>query len=71
MSVANPSLTRPSTGNDAIRPFRVEIPQEAIDDMKRRVAATRWPDREFALGVRGIPLNVGVCLPDLRVELLG
>src|SRR4051794_12111478 len=28
------------------RPFRVDIPQEAVDDMQRRVAATRWPTRE-------------------------
>ena len=31
---------------DAIRPFRIDIPQQALDDLRRRVAATRWPDRE-------------------------
>jgi pimeloyl-ACP methyl ester carboxylesterase len=30
----------------SIRPFRVDIPQEAIEDLRRRLAATRWPDRE-------------------------
>jgi pimeloyl-ACP methyl ester carboxylesterase len=30
----------------AIRPFSVHFPQEALDDLKRRVAATRWPDAE-------------------------
>jgi pimeloyl-ACP methyl ester carboxylesterase len=30
-----------------IRPFKVEIPQEAIDDMRRRIAATRWPGKEL------------------------
>ena len=30
-----------------IRPFRVEFPVEAIDDLRRRVAATRWPSREL------------------------
>ncbi len=29
-----------------IRPFRVDIPQEALTDLRRRLAATRWPDRE-------------------------
>jgi len=29
-----------------VRPFQVEIPQDAVDDMRRRIAATRWPDRE-------------------------
>ena len=30
----------------AIRPFRVEIPEEAVVDLRRRLAATRWPDKE-------------------------
>ena len=30
----------------AIRPFRVEIPQEEIDELRRRVQATRWPEKE-------------------------
>ena len=29
-----------------IRPFRVQIPDEDLADMKRRIAATRWPDKE-------------------------
>jgi pimeloyl-ACP methyl ester carboxylesterase len=31
---------------EALRPFRVEFPQEALDDLRRRVLATRWPERE-------------------------
>jgi pimeloyl-ACP methyl ester carboxylesterase len=31
----------------AIRPFQVEIPQEAIDDLRRRIEATRWPSKEL------------------------
>ena len=30
-----------------IRPFRVGIPDEAIADLRRRVAATRWPSKEL------------------------
>lgn len=30
----------------AIRPFRVHFPDEALADLKRRIAATRWPERE-------------------------
>jgi pimeloyl-ACP methyl ester carboxylesterase len=29
-----------------IPPFRVEFPEEEVADLRRRVAATRWPDRE-------------------------
>jgi pimeloyl-ACP methyl ester carboxylesterase len=30
-----------------IRPFRVETSDEAIADLRRRIAATRWPSREL------------------------
>jgi pimeloyl-ACP methyl ester carboxylesterase len=30
-----------------IQPFQVEVPQEQIDDLRRRVAATRWPSKEL------------------------
>jgi pimeloyl-ACP methyl ester carboxylesterase len=30
----------------AIRPFRIAVPDEALQDLRRRVVATRWPDRE-------------------------
>ena len=30
----------------AIRPFRVEIPDEELADLRRRIAATRWPEPE-------------------------
>src|SRR5215470_18857981 len=35
-------------GNDggAIRPFHINIPDDALIDLRRRIAATRWPDRE-------------------------
>jgi pimeloyl-ACP methyl ester carboxylesterase len=31
----------------AIRPFHVEVPEEALTDLRRRLAATRWPTREL------------------------
>jgi Epoxide hydrolase N terminus len=30
----------------SIRPFCINVQQEALDDLRRRIAATRWPDRE-------------------------
>jgi pimeloyl-ACP methyl ester carboxylesterase len=30
----------------AIRPFRADIPEEALVELRRRIAATRWPDKE-------------------------
>ena len=33
--------------NGAIRPYDVDIPQEDLDDLRRRIAATRWPSKEL------------------------
>jgi len=30
-----------------IRPYQVDIPDQALDDLRRRIAATRWPSREL------------------------
>ncbi len=35
-----------AAGDDAIRPFRVNISEEQLVDLRRRLNATRWPDRE-------------------------
>lgn len=32
--------------DEAIRPFTVNVPQAELDDLRRRIAATRWPQRE-------------------------
>ncbi|MEU8261623.1 epoxide hydrolase family protein [Micromonospora sp. NPDC048999] len=41
-----------------MRPFRVEIPQADLDDLRRRIATTRWPDELPDVGwTRGIPLG--------------
>jgi pimeloyl-ACP methyl ester carboxylesterase len=33
----------------AIRSFHIEIPEEQVDDLRRRVGATRWPTKELVL----------------------
>jgi pimeloyl-ACP methyl ester carboxylesterase len=38
-------LAAAGDGN-TIRPFRVSVPDEQLVDLRRRIAATRWPDRE-------------------------
>jgi pimeloyl-ACP methyl ester carboxylesterase len=36
-----------SAGTDAtVRPFNVDVPQQEIDDLRRRISATRWPEQE-------------------------
>nr|WP_224362340.1 epoxide hydrolase family protein [Hyalangium versicolor] len=40
-----------------VTPFRVSIPQAALNDLKRRLAATRWPERETVNDwSQGVPL---------------
>jgi hypothetical protein len=42
---------------DAIRPFRVDVPEAEPTDLRRRLAATRWPDRETVTDdSQGVPL---------------
>jgi pimeloyl-ACP methyl ester carboxylesterase len=40
-----------------IRPFHVDVPDEALDDLRRRIAATQWPEKEtVADQSQGVPL---------------
>src|SRR4029453_10007772 len=32
---------------ESIRPFKIEVPQAALDDLRRRIKATRWPTPEL------------------------
>src|SRR5487761_239111 len=42
----------------ALRPFRIDIPQAALDDLRDRLARTRWPDQLPGTGWDyGIPLD--------------
>ena len=43
---AAPAAMPAATGDSAIRPFRVAIPQAALDDLRKRLLATRLPDAE-------------------------
>ncbi|MFZ1067743.1 MAG: epoxide hydrolase family protein [Pseudolabrys sp.] len=35
-----------ATENSAIRPFRINVPDDQLADLRRRIVTTRWPDRE-------------------------
>jgi Epoxide hydrolase N terminus len=41
------SVTTETSGAAAIRPFEVDIPEEALEDLRRRIAAMRWPSKEL------------------------
>jgi pimeloyl-ACP methyl ester carboxylesterase len=39
--------TQATTGDPAIRPFRIEVPEEEVVELRRRIAETRWPTQEL------------------------
>ena len=42
------TVTQPAqaSASDAIRPFQVHVPNSALADLRRRIVATKWPERE-------------------------
>ena len=46
MGVSSLLPAQAAEDNNAIRPFHVNIPEEQLVDLRRRIATTRWPDRE-------------------------
>src|SRR3954471_7393025 len=65
MGAAADALAQPSkqgapqmaTKTDAIRPFSIDFPEESLVDLRRRVAATKWPEREtVADSTQGVQL---------------
>ncbi len=44
--VAQASTQRAAAEDPSIRPFKVQTPQAALDNLRQRIAATRWPDKE-------------------------
>jgi hypothetical protein len=48
MPAGSSSLARSAVADEAsaIRPFHVSFPQAELTDLRRRVNATRWPERE-------------------------
>jgi len=48
--------TKPSS-DESIRPFQVHIPEEKLLDLKRRISATQWPEKEIVNdGSQGVQL---------------
>src|SRR5713226_1857682 len=40
------SETVPEEDPDAIRPFHVKVPEAELTELRRRIKATKWPERE-------------------------
>ena len=56
-SPAGQAQAKTEGGADTIRPFKVHYSDEELADLKRRIAATRWPDKEVVSDQsQGVPL---------------
>ncbi len=44
MTQTNPETT---TTHPEVRPFSIDVPEAALVDLRRRIAATRWPSKEL------------------------
>ena len=46
LGTEQPSGGGGAAAGDAVRPFTIKVPDAALDDLRRRIKATRWPTRE-------------------------
>src|SRR5688572_19198168 len=44
---STPAKQRSTTADSSVRPFRINVPEAALMDLKRRLAATRLPTKEL------------------------
>jgi pimeloyl-ACP methyl ester carboxylesterase len=55
---ATQERTKPATDKDAIRPFRVNVPESELTELRRRINATKWPERETVMDqTQGVQLG--------------
>jgi len=40
------NAAQPGTDKSAIRPFQVNVPEAELTELRRRINATKWPERE-------------------------
>ncbi|WP_428483056.1 epoxide hydrolase family protein [Sinorhizobium meliloti] len=60
VSAADTTLvsSRNQEADESIRPFEIHVPQSQLDDLRKRIADTRWPDKETAGDIsQGIQLQ--------------
>src|SRR5262249_23558546 len=56
-SVATQQRTAQPNDRAAIRPFQVNVPEAELTELRRRIKATKWPDREtVADATQGVQL---------------
>ena len=58
VSVAGAAIIAPPSGDASIRPFKFHASDDSLADLRRRIAATKWPSRELVPdGTQGVQLK--------------
>ncbi|HKO60742.1 MAG TPA: epoxide hydrolase [Pyrinomonadaceae bacterium] len=56
-TIAAQLAREPTTDRNAIRPFNVNVPEAELTELRRRINATRWPEKETVADFsQGVPL---------------
>src|ERR1700757_1667436 len=64
-AASNATEMGPPSGTDAVSEFKLSIPAGALDDLKTRLAMTRWPNKETVGDwSQGVPLEKMKALAD-------
>jgi hypothetical protein len=62
----------PAATDETIRPFHINVPGEDLADLRRRLAATRWPEKEtVADDSQGVPQQMALMLASPRLSACG
>src|SRR3989442_13835080 len=57
------SQTHETTSTSEVRPFRFNVPEAELTELRRRINATKWPERETDAGAwQGVPLATSQAL---------
>ena len=46
LAADSPSASAASAGSEAIRPYHIHVDEAQLTELRKRIAATRWPDKE-------------------------
>jgi hypothetical protein len=47
-----------STAGAEVHPFRINVAEEDLVDLRHRILATRWPDREIEARLNALPRHI-------------
>jgi hypothetical protein len=63
--------------SDVVTPFRLDVPESALADLRERLARTRWPEEEtvgdWSQGVPGLIVytELEICHQPERIDVVG